>query len=288
MAFANNTFSEAAFASESAGITNVVPTGFGLTANSGTVTIAGTIGVDVPVTGFDLTVNVTTEIQDTLFAFAEAPFATQSPSTFSPPNVTVGIVSNAAVTGIAMTASLGTAITGADANVTATGLPLTAALGTAVGFGLTTAAVTGLPMTATLGTVLPSTDVVTEDVTGIAMSASLGSVTATPNSLIVPTGIAMTMNEGTATTTADANITPTGIAMSASLGSVGIALNTPVDLTGNLLTMQEGTATATDSLAILTGIQMTMAQGSVVGPIIWNPVPTGNAPLDPPGWKEVA
>ena len=131
MAFANNTFSEAAFASESAGITNVVPTGFGLTANSGTVTITGTIGVDAPVTGFDLTVNVTTEIQDTLFAFAEAPFATQSPSTFSPPNVTVGIVSNAAVTGIAMTASLGTAITVADANVTATGLPLTAALGTA-------------------------------------------------------------------------------------------------------------------------------------------------------------
>lgn len=288
MAFANNSFSEAAFASESAGITNVVPTGFGLTTNLNSVTIAGTIGVDVPVTGFDLTVNNTTEVQDTLFAFAEAPFATQSPSTFSPPNVTVGIVSNAAVTGIAMTTNLGTATTTANADVIPTGLPLTVSLGTAVGFGLTTAAVTGLPMTATLGTVLPSTDVVTEDVTGVAMTMAQGVVFPDPNSLIIPTGIAMTMNEGTATTTADANSTPTGIAMSASLGSVGITLNTPVDITGNQLTMQEGTATATDSLAILTGIQMTMGLGSVVGPIIWNPVPTGNAPLDPPGWKEVA
>lgn len=288
MAFANNSFSEAAFASESAGITNVVPTGFGLTTNLNSVTIAGTIGVDAPVTGFDLTVNNTTEVQDTLFAFAEAPFATQSPSTFSPPNVTVGIVSNAAVTGIAMTTNLGTATTTANADVIPTGLPLTVSLGTAVGFGLTTAALTGLPMTATLGTVLPSTDVVTEDVTGVAMTMAQGVVFPDPNSLIIPTGIAMTMNEGTATTTADANSTPTGIAMSASLGSVGITLNTPVDITGNQLTMQEGTATATDSLAILTGIQMTMGLGSVVGPIIWNPVPTGNAPLDPPGWKEVA
>jgi hypothetical protein len=52
--------------------------------------------------------------------------------------------------------------------------------------------------------------------------------------------------------------------------------------------MQEGQATATDSVARPTGIEMTMAEGSVVGPIIWNPVPTGNAPIDPPGWKEVA
>ncbi len=119
------------------------------------------------------------------------------------------------------------------------------------------------------------------------MSASLGSVTATPNSKIVPTGIAMTMNEGTATTTAGANAPVTGIAMSASLGSVGIALNTPVDVTGNQLTMQEGTATAPDSLAILTGIAMTMATGNVKQ-VIWTPVPTGSAPITPPGWKEVA
>jgi hypothetical protein len=58
-------------------------------------------------------------------------------------------------------------------------------------------------------------------------------------------------------------------------------------VTGFDLTMQEGTATAPDSLAILTGIEMTMAEGSIQN-IIWNPVDTGNAPIDPPGWKEVA
>lgn len=285
MAFASSSFSEAAFAS--AGPTAVQISGFTLTSNLGSIATQGELGINVPVTGFDLTVNNTTAIQDTLTAFAQAPFATESPSTFSPANVDVGIVSNAAVTGIAMSASLGTAITGADAIVVPTGFPLTATLGTAVGFGLTEVGVTGFPITANLGTAHAFTDVVTEDVTGIGFNINLGSVTATPNSQIVPTGIAMTMNEGTATSAADANTSVTGIAMSASLGSVGIALNTPVDVTGNQLTMQEGTATATDSLAILTGIAMTMATGNVKQ-VIWTPVPTGSAPITPPGWKEVA
>ena len=285
MAFGNNSFSEAAFAS--AGPTSVNLVGFGLTTNLNSVTTQGELGVDVPVTGFDLTVNVTTQIQDTLTAFAQAPFATESPSTFAPANVDVGIVSNAALTGIAMTSNLGTVFTGGDALVSTTGIPMTAALGTALGFGLTQVDVTGIPMTANLGTALAFTDVVTEDVTGIAMSASLASVIATPNSQIVPTGIAMTMNEGTATITGDGLAPVTGIAMSASLASVTIALNTPVDVTGNQLTMQEGTATAPDSLAIVTGIQMTMAEGSVKQ-VIWTPVPTGSAPITPPGWKEVA
>jgi len=285
MAFGNNSFSEAAFAS--AGPTSANITGFSLTANLNGVATQGELGIIVDVTGFDLTVNVTTQIQDTLTAFAQAPFATESPSTFAPANVDVGIVSNAALTGIAMTSNLGTVFTGGDALVNTTGIPMTAALGTAVGFGLTEVPLTGFSMTANLGTALAFTDVVTEDVTGIAMSASLASVIATPNSQIVPTGIAMTMNEGTATITGDGFAPVTGIAMSASLASVTIALNTPVDVTGNQLTMQEGTATAPDSLAIVTGIQMTMAEGSVQN-VIWTPVPTGSAPTDPPGWREVA
>ncbi len=286
MAFANNSFSEAAFASE--GPTNILLSGFGLTTNLNSVTTQGELGIDVPVTGFDLIVNNTTAIQDTLTAFAQAPFATESPSTFSPTNITIDIESNAAVTGIAMTASLGTAITNADSIATPTGIAMTASLGTVTAFGLTISPVTGIAMTAALGTAQGFTDVVLEDVTGIGFNINMGSVVATPNSQINVTGIAMTMNEGTATAAAGATGSPTGIAMNASLGSVGIALNTPVDVTGNQLTMQEGTATATDSLAVLTGIPMTITEGSIVGPIIWTPVPTGNAPIDPPGWKEVA
>ena len=86
----------------------------------------------------------------------------------------------------------------------------------------------------------------------------------------------------------DANLTLTGEAMTAALGTAVLDANSLIDLTGFDLTMQEGQATATDSVARPTGIEMTMAEGSVVGPVIWNPVPTGNAPIDPPGWKEVA
>ena len=114
MAFASSSFSEAAFAS--AGPTTVLLSGFGLTTNLNGVATQGELGINVDVTGFDLTVNNTTDIQDTLTAFAQAPFATESPSTFSPPNIDIIILSNAAVTGIAMTASLGTVITGADAS----------------------------------------------------------------------------------------------------------------------------------------------------------------------------
>ena len=85
----------------------------------------------------------------------------------------------------------------------------------------------------------------------------------------------------------DANVIPTGIAMTAALGTAVADANSLIDVTGIAMTMQEGTATAPDSLAILTGIQMTMAEGTVQN-VIWTPVPTGSAPTDPPGWKEVA
>ncbi len=95
------------------------------------------------------------------------------------------------------------------------------------------------------------------------------------------------MQEDSITVSADANVSLSGQALTATLNSIVVDLNQQVDVTGFDLTMQEGTTTAPDSLAILTGIEMTMAQGSVQN-IIWNPVDTGNAPIDPPGWKEVA
>ena len=153
-----------------------------------------------------------------------------------------------------------------DANVSITGFSTPLVLGTAQGF----------------------TDVTTEDVTGIGFNINLGSVIGFADVDVSITGFPLTMQENAPTVTGDANVAETGIAMTAALGTAVLDANTLIDLTGFGLTMQEGTATAPDSLAILTGIEMTMAQGSVVGPVIWNPVPTGNAPIDPPGWKEVA
>ena len=75
--------------------------------------------------------------------------------------------------------------------------------------------------------------------------------------------------------------------MTAALGTAVADANSLIDVTGQIMTMQEGTATAPDSLAILTGIEMTMSLNSVKN-VVWTEVNTGGAPIDPPGWKEVA
>jgi hypothetical protein len=164
---------------------------------------------------------------------------------------------------------------------------MSAALGSvAVEIG-TEVGITGQAMTMAQGNTLAFTDVVTEDVTGIGFNINLGSVTTTANANLTLSGFDLTMQEDNVTVGADANVTLTGEAMTATLGTAVAEANANLTLSGFDLTMQEGTATAPDSLAILTGIEMTMAEGSVKN-IIWSEVDTGNAPIDPPGWKEVA
>jgi len=75
--------------------------------------------------------------------------------------------------------------------------------------------------------------------------------------------------------------------MAAALGTAALDANTLVDLTGQIMTIQEGQATATDSVAKPTGIEMTTSLGSVEN-VIWSKVNAGSAPVDPPGWREVA
>ena len=260
-------------------------TGQALTATEGTLTQSSNQEIDV--TGFDLFANINNPTHDTLTAFGEAPFATLSPATF---NIPVGI--QATVGGIAGTfplpMSLGnvTEIT-ADALVPLTGFPLAMQENTPTVTGDANLSITGFSTPLVLGTALAFTDVVLEDVTGIAMSASLGSASTFIDVDVSITGFPLTMQENAPTVTGDANVSITGKAMTATLGTAVGDANSLIDVTGIAMTMQEGTATAPDSLAILTGIQMTMAGGSIQN-IIWNPVDTGNAPIDPPGWKEVA
>ena len=265
----------------------VSPTGQALTSSLGSTTETS-IGQQVDVTGFDLNFNLASSTQDTLTAFGEAPFAALSPATFLV-NVGVEATTGGIVGTFPLPMSLGnvTEIT-ADALVNLTGFPLTMQENTPGVVGDANVSITGFSTPLVLGTAQGFTDVTTEDVTGIAMSASLGSVIGFADVDVSITGFPLTMQENAPTVTGDANVTETGIAMTAALGTAVLDANTLIDLTGFGLTMQEGTATAPDSLAILTGIEMTMAEGSVVGPVIWNPVPTGNAPIDPPGWKEVA
>ena len=76
--------------------------------------------------------------------------------------------------------------------------------------------------------------------------------------------------------------------MTASHGTAVLDDNTLVYLTGQAMTMQEGTASAPYSLAILTGISMTITQGVDTRFTLWSEVSRGNAPINPPGWQEVA
>ncbi len=237
------------------------PTGQALTSTLGNTTEVAA-GQQVDVTGFDLNFNLANSTHDTLTAFGEAPFATLSPATFLIP-VGIEATTGGILVGTNLPMSLGTLSVAADADTSVTGQAMTIQEGQA------------------------TADDASAEVTGQTLTSNLGTAVGAPNTVASATGFALTMQEGQATAD-DASAEVTGIAMTAALGTAVLDANTLVDLTGQAMTMQEGQATATDSVARPTGLVMTMAEGNVVGPVIWNPVPTGNAPIDPPGWKEVA
>jgi len=88
--------------------------------------------------------------------------------------------------------------------------------------------------------------------------------------------------------TGDVSPDVTGIAMSVNLGSVAVDLNTPVDVTGISMNNQLASPSVVIHVDVaLTGLPLTMGITSV-NALIWNTVPTGSAPTDPPGWVEVA
>ena len=147
------------------------------------------------------------------------------------------------------------------------------------------------------------------DVTGIAMTATAGTLAATGNANIT----ANTLNIAQATLgvvdpAPDANVTGnfmigatgqlgmqgdvpqdvTGIAMSAGLGSVVAVPGQEVLLTGlPALARLSSPSYIIHVDVLVTGNSLTMAQGSGSA-LIWNDVNTGTAPIDPPGWQEVA
>jgi hypothetical protein len=129
--------------------------------------------------------------------------------------------------------------TGEWESVELTGIALSANVGTIAVTGTADVDVTGEAMTAEEGTVDPAPDA---EVTGIGFDASLAVGTVVigeANVTVVGEGFAAGLGVGTldAVTLADV----TGIAMSANLGSVTIIAEGKVTLTGLGLTMAEGT-----------------------------------------------
>jgi len=84
---------------------------------------------------------------------------------------------------------------------------------------------------------------------------------------------------------ADPNFT---FSLAMGLGTVVADANTHPDITGFALVMQEGDEDTSGNAKVdLTGNTLTFALGTATNVLIWNEVPTGTAPVDPPGWQEV-
>ena len=219
-------------------------------------------------------------------------------------SITIDIQTKAFPTGIALTAAEGTADAGPDAM--ATGIAMSMGLGTIDAFNQTgwgrqgwnvnawgvegqfaNVDVTGIAMTAASGTLAATGDAnLTLNTLNVAQ-ATLGIVDPAPDASV--TGNLITANLGTAVGQAGAGATPSGIAMTAALGTaVGVPGQNIVPTAFPLNAQLSSAFNINIHIDIaVTGLSLTINQGSGSA-LIWNEVNTGSAPLDPPGWQEVA
>ena len=219
-------------------------------------------------------------------------------------NTNIDIQTKIFPSGFPLTSALGVADAGPDAM--ATGIAMSMGLGTIEAFNQTgwgrqqwnvnawgvegqfaTAAVTGIAMTAAVS----APEAVKGDAnlqlnTLNVAQATLGNVDPAPDAMII--GEAMTASLGSAVGIINYTDIPTGIAMTATLASVTAVPSQEVDVTGIAMNAQLASVTAVIHVDVsVTGLGLTMAQGNG-NALIWNEVNTGSAPIDPPGWREVA
>ena len=256
--------------------------------------------ISVSLTGISLTTSLGDE---TITAGATA-FPSTNLLTASLGNEAIDIAVVAFPSGLPMTNVLGTADAGPDAM--ATGNQANMALGTIEAYNQTgwgrqfwgsnawgvegqyaNVDVSGIAMTAAVGTPteISGGATVTLNTLNIAQ-LTLGVVDPAPDAMIQ--GNFMIAALGQLGMTGDVSPDVTGIAMSVNLGSVAVDLNTPVDVTGISMNNQLASPSVVIHVDVaITGLALTMNLNSV-NALIWNTVPTGSAPTDPPGWVEVA
>ena len=156
-------------------------------------------------------------------------------------------------------------VEGQYANVDVSGIAMTTAVGTPteISGGATVIANTLNVAQLTLGVVDPAPDAMIIGEFTIAALGQLGMTGDVPQDV---TGIAMSVNLGSVVAVPAQEVDVTGISMNNQLASPSVVIHVDVALTGLALTMNLNSANA----------------------LIWNSVPTGSAPTDPPGWVEVA
>jgi len=234
---------------------------------------------------------------------------------------------NADVTGISLSANLGTLVITADASTAITGEQLSSNLGTINAFASFTQELTGLSMTmsvnfdpeivdlngislsANLGTSVLDANTIAEVSTTVAsywgsstwgsgvwgnepietlaMTADEGTVDPSPDAMVVGIGFGMSVDTGTVVT-GEANVTVVGEGFSAALGTGTLDAVTFADATAIAMTANLGSIANVTGNANVTPTGIELTMAlNSANALIWNEVNTGSAPIDPPGWQEV-
>ena len=198
------------------------------------------INIVAPITGQELSISNKEFTQDTLTAFAQAPFGALSPSTFEVPIVDVFTTTGAGtLPSFLLQSTLGTYSVSADGNVSVVvneHTMNTSIAGVSV-TGIANVPVTGSQMTMTLGEESAFTDH-TVAVTGQQLAMSLGEETTTGNANVSLTGFQLTNSIGAVTQ--ETRYAVTGNQMATSIGSVTTTANADIDVTGILLQSSVG------------------------------------------------
>ena len=209
------------------------------------------IDIGVPLTGIEMSISNKKLTQDTLTAFAQAPFATQSPDTIEVPIVEVATTTGGQISAFQLNMTFGTFSVSADGNVSV------------------------VVSEHTLNTAIGSTSVVgigNVPVTGIQMTSSIGSESAFTDHTVAVSGQQLTMSMGEEGTAGNATIAVTGIQMASSIGTASQA--TKYDVSGQQMATSAGSVSVTGTgVVIPTGIQLQTNTG--------NPIITAWAEINP-------
>jgi hypothetical protein len=204
-----------------------------------------TINVGVPITGQELSISNKEFSQDTLTAFAQAPFGALSPSTIEVPIVDVVTTTGAGtLPSFLLQSTLGTFSVSADGNVSVvvTEHTLNTSVGNVSITGIANVSVTGIQMAMTLGEESAFTDH-TVAVTGQQLTMSMGEETSTGNANVSLAGLQLTNSIGAVTQ--ETRYAVTGNQMATSIGSVTTIATADIDVTGILLQSSVGNTAIT-------------------------------------------
>lgn len=230
------------------------------------------IDIGVPVTGQQLSVSNLTFTQDTLTAFGQAPFATQSPSQFKIPSVTIEATTGAGtLPSFLLQTTLGTFSVTADGNVSVvvTEHTMNSSVGDVSITGHANVSVTGTQMTMSLGDESAFTDH-TVEVTGQELTMSMGEEVPTADANVSLTGIQLTSSIGDVEQVTKYPVT--GVQMSTSIGSVTITVDANIDITGIQLQTNTGNPNITAWAEINPGVNNTWTEISTGASNTWTEV----------------